>query len=282
VSARVVVIGSGAAGCAAAVAAQAKGVRVTLVSRGAGATALSAGAITLDGVPGDAVLRTRILDLLRSMALLAGDGTQRTYLSASGAMIQAHLVGTTHAAGSLENLQGKNVLVVGLRGLVSTNAADMARRLEMHGAKAEAAVIDAPGLRQRFDLSNFGVAQAMDDPALAAELAASVAREASKSSYDVVALPPVLGLRRAVGARSAMDAALGRPWFELLSPPPSVPGMRLHLAMQEHVKSLGIFLVTARVARVDVRGTRSRDRSRYSGRPIGRARRRYRGNGRGD
>jgi Fe-S oxidoreductase/anaerobic glycerol-3-phosphate dehydrogenase len=255
VSARVVVIGGGAAGCAAALAAQAKGSRVTLVSRGAGATALSAGAITLDGLPDESALRARVLGLLRSMAPLAGDGSARTYLSASGAVIRAHLVGTTHAAGALENLEGRKVLVVGLRGLVSTNAADIARRLEMHGAKAEAAVIDAPGLRQRFDLSNFGVAQAMDDPALVAELAASVAREASKSSCDVLALPPVLGLRRAGEARSAMDAALGRPWFELLSPPPSVPGMRLHLAMQERVKSSGIRLITARVVRVDVRET---------------------------
>jgi Fe-S oxidoreductase/anaerobic glycerol-3-phosphate dehydrogenase len=254
VSARVVVIGGGAAGCAAAAAAKAKGALVTLVSRGAGATALSTGAVALDGLPDEPALRTRVLGLLRSMAPLAGDGSARTYLSSSGAVIRAHLVGATHAAGALEDLQGRSVLVVGLRGLVSMNAADIARRLQMHGAKADAAIIDAAGLRQRFDLSNFSVAQAMDDPALAAELAASVAREASTSSWDVVALPPVLGLRRAGEARSAMDAALGRPWFELLSPPPSVPGMRLHLALQGHVQSQGVSLLVARVVKVDVRG----------------------------
>ena len=53
--------------------------------------------------------------------------------------------------------------------------------------------------------------------------------EASKAGWDLVALPPVLGLRRTREARTAMDAALGRPWFELLSPPPSVPG---HEALQ--------------------------------------------------
>ena len=214
-SAHVVVIGGGAAGCAAAAAAGANGARVTIVSRGAGATALSTGAVTLDGVPDDAVLRTRVLDLLRSMVPLEGDGSARTYLSVSGAVIRAHLVGPTHAAGSLEDLNGRSVLVVGLRGLGCMNAADIARRLEMRGAKAGTALVDVPGIRQRFDLSSFSVAQALDDPALAAELAASVAREASKSGCDLVALPPVLGLRRAReaakrhgrGARSAVVRA---------------------------------------------------------------------------
>jgi Fe-S oxidoreductase len=169
-------------------------------------------------------------------------------------VIRAHLVGPTHAAGALEGLGGRSVLVVGLRGLGCMNAADIARRLEMHGAKAGTALVDVPGVRQRFDLSNFSVAQALDDPALAAELAASVAREASKAGWDLVALPPVLGLRRAREAGTAMDAALGRPWFELLSPPPSVPGMRLYNALHEYVKSRGVLLLDARVTRVDVQG----------------------------
>jgi len=254
VSAHVVVIGAGAAGCAAAVAARAKGARVTLVSRGAGATALSTGGISLNGVAEGTELRTRVLELLRSTAPLSGDGSARTYLSASGAAIRAHLVGPTHAAGALEDLKGTSVLVVALRGYPGMHAADIARRLAMHGAKAGAAMVDAPGMRQRYDLSSFAIAQALDEPGLAAEFAASVAREAAASGCDVVALPPVLGLRRVNEARGAMDAALGRPWFELLSPPPSVPGMRLHLSIQEHARSLGIPLVNARVVKVDLRG----------------------------
>ena len=74
--------------------------------------------------------------------------------------------------------------MVGLRALGCMNAADIARRLEMRGAKVGTALVDVPGVRQRFDLSNFSVAQALDDPALAAELAASVAREASKAGWD--------------------------------------------------------------------------------------------------
>ena len=145
------------------------------MSQAAGATALATGAVTLDGVAEDAALRARVLDLLESMVPLEGDGSARTYLSASGAVIRAHLVGPTHAAGALEGLDGRSVLVVGLRGLGCMNAADIARRLEVHGAKAGTVLVDVPGVRQRFDLSNFSVAQALDDPALAAELAASVA-----------------------------------------------------------------------------------------------------------
>jgi Fe-S oxidoreductase/anaerobic glycerol-3-phosphate dehydrogenase len=254
VSAHVVVIGGGAAGCAAAAAAREQGARVTIVSQGAGATALVAGGVALDGVTEDAALRAKVLDLLTSMVPLVGDGSARTYLSASGAVIRAHLVGPTHAAGALEGLDGRSVLVVGFRALGGMNAADIARRLEMRGAKAGTALVDVPGVRQRFDLSAFSVAQALDDPALAAELAAAVAREAAKAGWDFVALPPVLGLRRAREAGTAMDAALGRPWFELLSPPPSVPGMRLYNSLHDCVKSRGIVLLDARVTRVDVQG----------------------------
>ena len=140
-SAHVVVIGGGAAGCAAAVAARHEGARVTIVSQGAGATALATGAVTLDGVTEDAALRARVLELLASMVPLEGDGSARTYLSASGAVIRAHLVGPTHAAGALEDLDGRSVLVVGLRALGCMNAADIARRLAMRGAKAGVALV---------------------------------------------------------------------------------------------------------------------------------------------
>ncbi|HCJ10210.1 MAG TPA: hypothetical protein DHW14_03495, partial [Clostridiales bacterium] len=53
-----------------------------------------------------------------------------------------------------------------------------------------------------------------------------MAAEARRAGASMVAMPPVLGLERAEEVRAAL-AADGTVVFELLSPPPSLPGQRL-------------------------------------------------------
>ena len=132
-SAHVVVIGGGMAGCVAAVKARKDGAKVTLVRRGVGATALSTGAVSLDGVEGE---RAGVA-LLQTMVDLesTGDGPGR-FLVSSGAVLEAEQVGPGHLAGELGALSGKSVLVCGLRGFPAMNAPDIARRLESLGVKA--------------------------------------------------------------------------------------------------------------------------------------------------
>ena len=252
----VVIIGGGAAACVAATAAIENGAEVTLVARGAGATALSSGGVTLDGigsVPAEESEREKAVSLLERMAGLQGAArSARTYLVNTGAVIEAHFVGPMHAEGALEELHGKSVLVVGIRGLASMSPADLAKRLEARGVtKAGSTLVDVPGLRRTFDLTHFPLARAIDDTDTAESFAAAVADEAAKAGWDLVALPPMLGLDRWKETAEIFNNVLGRSWFELLSAPPSVPGLRLHRALQAYAASAG-----AKILHADVRGVK--------------------------
>ena len=252
----VVIIGGGVAGCVAATAALERGAEVTLVARGVGATALSSGGVTLDGigsVPAEESEREKAVSLLEKMACLQGDArSARTYLVNTGAVIEAHFVGPMHAEGALEELHGKSVLVVGIRGLASMSPADLAKRLEARGVrKARGTLVDVSGLRRTFDLTHFPLARAIDDTDTAESFVAAVADEAAKADWDLVALPPVLGLEKWKETAQIFDNVLGRSWFELLSAPPSVPGLRLHRALLEHAASAG-----AKILHADVKGAR--------------------------
>ncbi|MBW2263415.1 MAG: FAD-dependent oxidoreductase [Deltaproteobacteria bacterium] len=250
-SGHVVVIGGGVAGCTAAVKASRDGARVTLVRRGVGSTALSTGAVSLDGVEGDLAG----VELLESMVPLKSTGAKPgRFLVSSGAVLVAARVGSNHLAGALDDLEGKSVLVCGVTGFPAMNAADIARRLGSMKVKAEARVVQVPGLKRSFDLTAFPLAHALDDPTIAAGLAAAVKDEVGKGSFDAVALPPVMGLDGWQEMRGILDGVLGMPWFELLSVPPSVPGMRLHRSLMTSLGENGVTVLKADVKHATIKG----------------------------
>ncbi len=248
-SGHVVVIGGGVAGCVAAVKARRDGARVTLVRRGVGSTALSTGAVSLDGVEGDVAG----IELLESMVPLESTGpSPGRFLVSSGAVLTASRVGPNHRAGALDDLAGRSVLVCGLQGFPAMHAADVARRLEDLGARASAAVVQVPGLKRSFDLTAFPLAHALDDPKIAEGVGAAVKHAAA--GFDAVALPPVMGLEAWQDVRRILDDALGLPWFELLSVPPSVPGMRLDRSLMASLAQSGATVLKADVKHATIRG----------------------------
>jgi Fe-S oxidoreductase/anaerobic glycerol-3-phosphate dehydrogenase len=250
-SGHVVVIGGGVAGCVAAAKASKDGARVTLVRRGVGATALSTGAVSLDGTSGESAG----VALLETMVDLASTGERpRRFLVSSGAVLSASRVAPNHLAGALDGLAGRSVLACSLQGFPAMNAHDIARRLESHGARASASVLKVPGLKRDFDLTAFPLALAMDDPKIASGLAAAVKDEAGKGSFDAVALPPVMGLDAWQEVRGILDETLGLPWFELLSVTPSVPGLRLDRSLMRSLNDRGVTTLKAEVKHATVRG----------------------------
>ncbi len=257
-SANVLVIGGGVAGCMAAASAVRAGASVTMVSRSVGATALSSGAVMLDGLdgwPGGKRDLAEVLEVLGSLVPLSGDpSSRRTYLSSSGALASAHLVMPGHAAGALEGLAHGSVLCLGLRGFGGWHAGSMSRRLEASGIRAGHATVVVEGLSRDWDLSAFAIAQYLDEPEARGRLSAAFAAEASKGAWEAVALPPVMGLEswREVGEQ--LDASLGRPWFETLSTLPSVPGNRFHRSLQSSVRALGVTMLHAEVTRSFIDG----------------------------
>jgi Fe-S oxidoreductase/anaerobic glycerol-3-phosphate dehydrogenase len=256
-SAHVVVVGGGAAGCTAAASARLRGARVTLVTRGAGATALSTGAVSLDGIeqaPGGLAPAWKAVDLLESMVPLARLGEPRRFLVSSGAVIPSRRVAPNHEAGALEDLGGRSVLVVGIQGFAGFHAADTARRLDRYAGRTGSVLVPVPGIKQGFDLTAFPLARALDDPTRTESLAASLAHEVGKGAWDAIALPPVLGLDEWARTRGILDRVLQVPWFEVLSSPPSVPGVRLQRSLMQYLRDNDVTLLNADVKHAMIHG----------------------------
>lgn len=57
---------------------------------------------------------------------------------------------------------------------------------------------------------------------------------------DMVFFPAVMGLRRSVEIMSTAEDVLGLPCFEISTLPTSVPGLRLELALREHLHAKGV------------------------------------------
>jgi glycerol-3-phosphate dehydrogenase subunit B len=225
---RVVVIGGGIAGYAAALAARRDGAEVTVVAQAPGATALYAGGMEIvDDV--DAVLRSphhplaRLgmdavglateLDTAVSTLLLAlgkdglkfdgGWRNQGLYADIHGISRPANVVPATVAPGELGALSGKRVAVIGVPEVGDYDAESTALVLkERHGIDAVAEDISIPDLP------------------IAASLTDLYGRRA-----------PVPRARGAVVAYPPGFTSLPPEGFELLASPPSPHGWRLQQAI---------------------------------------------------
>jgi glycerol-3-phosphate dehydrogenase subunit B len=91
------------------------------------------------------------------------------------------------------------------------------------------------------DVGGLAFARALDGP----ELRRAVAQELGPrlEPGEAVGLPAVLGLDRSAEAWTELQDALGAPVFEIPTPPPSVPGMRLYRALTAALRRAGGRLV---------------------------------------
>lgn len=145
-----VVVGGGAAGCMAALAARRQGAEVTLVTKGPGATALGSGAVTLSGdlagvealceLPRrevDAASRDARAALLAAVQR-AGRLVERpgTYCDSLGVMRAATLVPLPCAPGEVSGLHRERVGVLGLGSLSDYDARMVTAALREEGVDA--------------------------------------------------------------------------------------------------------------------------------------------------
>jgi len=84
-------------------------------------------------------------------------------------------------------------------------------------------------------------ARAMDGEALRRQLAQEILPRLEPG--EVVGIPAVLGMRDARGAWSELQARLGTAVFEIPTPPPSVPGLRLNEILSAAIRRHGGRLV---------------------------------------
>lgn len=270
---RVIVIGGGVAGLTAATRLAKAGAAVTLVTKGLGGLQLSQGTIDILGYDPERV--TRPLDALTTFAaadpehpyaligadavragveflreavgpeLLVGDPETNLQLpTAVGAIRPTALAQPSMMAGQVSD--GARFVIVGLRRLKDFHAQlvaeNLARTTLPDGGRlaARAVVIDMPGREGEIDTSGLNYARVFDDPSFRARFAAQLAPLLKEG--EVVGLPAILGLKD-LQAWSDLAQRLGHPVFEIPLPPPSVPGMRLNLALTAAAKAAGVRVV---------------------------------------
>ena len=247
---RVLVIGGGIAGFAAALGAVAEGAEVTVVARAPGATALYAGGMEiisgLDQIPTrdrhhplarlglDPVRLTAEMDdavqavvaaLARGGLRMTGDWRRpRSYADIHGMPRPAALVPDTVAAGELGALHGRRVAVVDVAGIGEYDAAEAASALrEISGLDAFTVPVSMPPLPPGGALTDI---YGLPAPAVT-------------ERADAIAFPPGL-------------TGLPPRGFELLASPPAPHGWRLQHALSRALAAAGVRFEAATVTSLRV------------------------------
>ncbi|MEZ4294076.1 MAG: FAD-dependent oxidoreductase [Polyangiaceae bacterium] len=268
-AARVLVIGSGIAGTAAAWSAARAGAKVTLVSAGAGASMLASGAV--DDIPWEDVLRASrisrtdprarplsrdVLDFVEALGAwrVVDDGEPLSLLAT--------------CAGVVRRARGHDRSVLDLStlrpGLVVVPRADRAgwdadALSDGYGADSTArrrglvfTSLQVPLVRYEGEhrLSDLDLAARHDDPVRIAWLATRLREAIGRTAHKPVGvlLGPWLGLSEPRAAE--LTAAMGIPCGEAISGSGSPAGMRFANARDRLFASIGVDVVTARVERL--------------------------------
>lgn len=248
---RVVVVGSGVAGTAAALAARRAGAEVVLLRGRPGATSLGSGALD-----GDVALT----------------GEARAILEALGGYVVGDaLLATT--SGVLRTTQGRDRALLALPdgGTVlvadcghprwhaptyvrAWNASPLAHQRALHFVAAKVSMLRTTEERAMSDVE---LAMRFDDDARI-EFAAARLREVlpSTGSVKAIALPPWLGARQA--RAEDLSTRVGVPCGEVLGDPAGPAGERFDAARDRALRTAGVDVVGAWVTRVE-----RRDRALY-------------------
>jgi glycerol-3-phosphate dehydrogenase subunit B len=260
-----VVVGAGVAGLTAAARLAESGARVCVLAKGVGSTHLAAGTVDVLGYDPDRVdspaeaLPAFVAERPDHPYALVGveavgaaldwfaeriergpqpeyryvGSLKRNHLlpTAVGAARPSTLVPETMAAGDLR--VAEPVCAVGLRPLRDFHASLCAANIARAGVEARALVL--PFDADRPDENAVGLARRFEDPAVRRAFADRLAPQLSDG--ERVALPAVLGARDPHGVWSDLASRLGRPVFEIPTPPPSVPGMRVFDALRGAVRA---------------------------------------------
>jgi glycine/D-amino acid oxidase-like deaminating enzyme len=250
-TAAVVVIGAGAAGTAAALAARRSGAPVTVVDRGAGATVLSTGAI--DFLPWES----------RGSAPLSPDvGPVLDELESFVVPDRAATLATT--AGILRPAQGHDAALIDVAPSRGRRVAVVRCRRPQWDADALAAAwgpdfapLDVPVLRYRDEdrIPDVDFAERHDEAARLDWLAGRLRESLAQGGWAAVVLPPSLGVDRPRAV--ALSERVGVPCGEALARP-GVSGLRFERARDRALARAGVKRIRARVTSVEAAGGRWR------------------------
>jgi glycerol-3-phosphate dehydrogenase subunit B len=270
----VLVVGRGAAGALAALAARSAGASVQLVAAGGGATELGSGAWD---VAGSQRLGPEAEQPLCTHAASAVEGTAGLValawcaeqlglaLHAEGPMpLLATEAGRLRRAAAhdpalldLSRLPRATVAVASLCGHPSFDADWIARRLDAHALAQDRrfASVELDFVRRGRDrlLHPAELAALLDeDPSARAALARAIVRGLGGLSFDAVLVPPMLGLDAPL--RADLEEAVGLPIGEIVSGPGAVAGLRLVRQLARRLEAAGVLVHAGRVETVERAG----------------------------
>lgn len=266
----VAVIGGGLAGLSCGIALAERGASVFVAAKGMAATHWTHGGLDIAAPPGTRNAR-------EGLARLAADGSHPlarlgltlpaaldehlARLADAGLPYAGHLdaafvqvptaIGTLRAASVLpaaqapllEPWRGMGLLLVGIRrfrdawpGLAAQNL--RGRPWPGGPQRIEAREVELAGLEDLHNLNALTLARQFDDPAWRHAALRSIAAAIPPGRWRV-GLPAVLGLGDHRAAFAEATVALGGPPFEMVSVPPSVPGLRLYEALRRRLLAAG-------------------------------------------
>ncbi|MGH2736032.1 MAG: glycerol-3-phosphate dehydrogenase subunit GlpB [Actinomycetota bacterium] len=157
--------------------------------------------------------------------------------TAVGAAKPSAMLPQTMASG--DTSLGGHILLVGIHSYKDFWPALAAANLSAHqegGVEAEATVIDVPTGGEA-DAGSLGLARSFEQLEFRTEVAKRVGERLDGAT--AVGFPAVLGLRNSDRVWEELESRLERPVFEIPTPPPSVPGMRLFRAFKAAISQAG-------------------------------------------
>ncbi|MDA8395099.1 MAG: anaerobic glycerol-3-phosphate dehydrogenase subunit GlpB [Candidatus Dormibacteraeota bacterium] len=179
------------------------------------------------------------LELAAPLGYTGNPHQNRLQPTAVGALRPTCLVPETMAAGDLSD--GGSVLVVGLKGFRDFHAPLLAENLALarppSGAEVRARSVEVSLLGDPRDLRPQLLVRRLEERPVLAELGREIRSRLEQE--DLVGVPAVLGLERSHEVWQRLQELVGRPVFEIPTPPPSQPGQRLQQHLFRALRRLG-------------------------------------------
>jgi glycerol-3-phosphate dehydrogenase subunit B len=266
----VAVIGGGLAGLSCGIALAERGASVFVAAKGMAATHWTHGGLDLAAPAGARTAREGVArlatDRWHPLAHLAADlpaalDEQLARLADAGLRYAGGLddsfvqvptaIGTLRPASVMpaaqaalrEPWRGVGLLLIGFRryrdawpGLAADNL--RARRWPGGPQRIEAREVELPALDDLHNLNALTLARHFDDPAWRHAALRAIAGAIPAGRWRI-GLPAVLGLADHAAAFAEATVALGGAPFEIVSVPPSVPGLRLYEALRQRLLAVG-------------------------------------------
>lgn len=216
-----VVVGSGMAGCAAALSARDE--RIAIVRGALGETFMSSGLISLPSEI-NRIQREQALALLTTalpeLGYVEGDGRQHELLSPLGCTLNADLAPASLAAGDTADLDRVTIVDLGVT--------DIDLRLSTWPLSRKDVTLEMRSLPVYNGMTCYEAAKHAERNT---EQLVQALSDAAGGSYDPLCIPAVLGIEGHGQVRKAIENADLPLVFELPCPPPSVTGARLALGL---------------------------------------------------